>query len=393
METKIQFFRVSTEDIGVFPSPEEEKKPIGLAEAGTSPPPVGEFQGLVEAGQPDWWLSHPLSGCIKSELISLLEPGEQATFEAEEVQQVVRFPGAGATNKNFTYQVTILLPAYNEQEAIGQVLQEIVEAMASTGIPYEILVVDDGSTDGTAEIAQGFARQCQACPVRVLRLPENRGAGAARKVGIRLARGEIIVMLDADGSYPAQCIPELLRYFPQYDQVNGARTSEQGRWPWLRRPAKWLIRKLACSLTGKHIPDLNTGMKAFKRRAMLPWLWVVPDGFSCVTTMTLAFLTNGYMVKYVPIPYRPRIGQSKFHPLRDTAAYLSTVLRMVLYFCPLRIFLPLACLILALGMLKSMGSFLLTGSMQESDMVVLTAGLMTGMLGMLAEVCVAHHRH
>ena len=290
------------------------------------------------------------------------------------------------------YQLTVLLPAYNEEQAIGRVLEEIVEALARASVRYEILVVDDASTDRTAEVAEHFGRDCWQCPVRVVRCPENRGAGAARKVGIRDARGEIVVMLDADGTYPADAIPELLRHFPAYDQVNGARTSEQGTLPWLRRPAKWFIRKLACYLTGHKIPDLNTGLKAFKRDAMLPWLWVVPDGFSCVTTMTLAFLTNGYSVKYVPTAYRPRIGHSKFHPVKDTLSYLSTVLRMVLYFRPLKVFLPLAGLMIAAGVAKSVLSFVLTGSMQESDIVVITAGFMTCMLGLLAEVIVAHHR-
>lgn len=288
--------------------------------------------------------------------------------------------------------MTILLPAYNEELAIGRVLEEIVQAMSHQPLRYEILVVDDASTDRTAAAAEEFARTCRECPVRVVRCPENRGAGAARKVGIRAARGEIVVMLDADGSYPAAAIPELLRHFPAYDQVNGARTSEQGTLRWLRRPAKWFIRKLACYLTGHRIPDLNTGLKAFKREAMLPWLWVVPDGFSCVTTMTLAFLTNGYAVKYVPTSYRKRIGRSKFHPVKDTAAYLSTVLRMVLYFRPLKVFLPLAGLVTVAGAAKSVLSFAVTGSMQESDIVVMTAGFMTGMLGLLAEVIVAHHR-
>ncbi len=288
--------------------------------------------------------------------------------------------------------LTVLLPAYNEQEAIGTVLAEVVEALENRLFQYEILVVDDGSTDGTARVVQQFARECWQCPVRLIRHPERRGAGAARKTGIRQARGEVIVMLDADGSYPAAAIPELLRYFPQYDQVNGARTSEQGRWPWLRVPAKWLIRKLACYLTGRRIPDLNTGLKAFRREEMLRWLWVVPDGFSCVTTMTLAFLTNGYSVKYVPVAYRPRIGRSKFHPIKDTLSYLSTVLRIVLYFRPLRIFLPLAAAVLALAAAKSWHSFTTTGTLQESDIILFTAGMMTGVLGLLAEVVVAHHR-
>jgi glycosyltransferase involved in cell wall biosynthesis len=297
--------------------------------------------------------------------------------------------------------LTVLLPAYNEELAIRGVLEEIVETLSAgcdgEPIEYEILVVDDASTDRTAEVVEQFAAECWQCAqenvaVRLIRCPENRGAGAARKVGIRAARGELIVMLDADGTYPAAAIPELLRHFPAYDQVNGARTSERGTLPWLRTAAKWLIRMLACYLTGKKIPDLNTGLKAFRRDAMLPWLWVVPDGFSCVTTMTLAFLTNGYAVKYVPVEYRRRIGHSKFHPLRDTLSYLSTVLRIVLYFRPLKIFMPLAGLMVSLGAVKSLWSFYATTSMQESDIVVLVAGFLTGMLGLLAEVIVAHHR-
>jgi glycosyltransferase involved in cell wall biosynthesis len=288
--------------------------------------------------------------------------------------------------------VTILLPAYNEALAIECVLEEIVGTLASE-IDLEILVVDDGSTDDTADRAEQFATHCWQCPVRVIRCPQNRGAGAARKVGIRAAAGDVVVMLDADGSYPAAAVLDLLQWFPAFDQVNGARKSEQGSLPWLRRPAKWFIRKLACYLTGQNIPDLNTGLKAFKRDAMLSWLWVVPDGFSCVTTMTLAFLTNGRAVKYVPVDYRKRIGKSKFHPIHDTLAYLATVLRMVLYFRPLKIFLPAAGCALLAGIAKSAHSFLRTGSMQESDVVVLVAGFLTAMLGLLAEVIVAHHRH
>lgn len=290
------------------------------------------------------------------------------------------------------WQLTVLLPAYNEEQAILGVLEEIVDALSRESIAYEILVVDDGSTDRTAELVNRFAANCWQCPVRLIQTPQRRGAGAARKVGIRAAHGEVIVMLDADGSYTPASIPEIFRHFPAYDQVNGARTSEQGTLPWLRGPAKWVIRKLACYLTGHRIPDLNTGLKAFKRDEMLRWLWVVPDGFSCVTTMTLAFLTNGYAVKYVPTEYRPRIGRSKFHPIHDTLSYLTTVLRIVLYFRPLKVFLPISGLLMIAGAAKSLLSFAWTGSMQESDIVVLMAGFMTCMIGLLAEVIVAHHR-
>jgi glycosyltransferase involved in cell wall biosynthesis len=291
-----------------------------------------------------------------------------------------------------TLDVTVLLPAFNEEAAIEHVLAEIVEALADEPLKFEILIVDDASTDRTVAYAERFASRCTRCEIRILRRPENAGAGAARKDGVRGARGEVVVMLDADGSYPASSVRDLLRYFPDYDQVNGARTSEQGTMPLLRRPAKWLIRRLACYLTGREIPDLNTGLKAFKRDAMLEWLWVVPNGFSCVTTMTLAFLTNGYAVKYVPTPYRKRIGKSKFHPIKDTLAYLNTVVRITSYFRPLRVFMPAAALVLGTGVAKSVYSFVSTGTMQESDVVLLTAGFLTAMFGLLAEIVVAHHR-
>lgn len=288
--------------------------------------------------------------------------------------------------------VSVVIPVFNEERAIGSVLREVVTAMDETGASYEVLVVDDGSTDGTGEAVRAAAREIWTAPVRLIERAEQGGAGAARKTGIRAARGEIVVMLDGDGSYPASAIPEMLSYFPVYDQVNGARTSEQGTHAWLRRPAKWFIRRLACHLTGKSIPDLNTGLKALKREVLLPYLGLVPDGFSCVTTMTLCFLANGYLVKYVPTPYRRRIGRSKFHPLKDTAAYLSTVVRIVLCFRPLRVFAPLAALVTAAGVAKGLYSFSATGSLQESDVILLVGALLTFVLGLLAEVVVAQHR-
>jgi glycosyltransferase involved in cell wall biosynthesis len=280
--------------------------------------------------------------------------------------------------------VSIVLPAYNEEAAIAKVIDDVHFAMKPTKYDYEILVVDDHSADGTAEIAKSKS-------VRVVRRPVQGGSGAARRTGIVNAHGEIIVMLDCDGSYEATDIPKLLDYFPEYDQVNGARTSEQGTLKFLRAPAKWLIRHLACYLTQTKIPDLNTGLKAFKKDIMLKYLWVLPDGFSCVTTMTLAFLSNGYAVKYIPTTYHKRIGQSKFHPFKDTAAYLNTVIRMVMYFKPLRFFMPLAGLLIVLGILKSLWSLSATHSLQESDIIIFLTALMMASLGLIADLIVTYH--
>ncbi len=296
------------------------------------------------------------------------------------------------TNERQTHEeapeVSIVLPAYNEQEAIGKVIDAVQAAMANTGYRYEIVVVDDCSTDATAERAAEKG-------VRVIRHATNRGSGAARRTGILEARGEIIVMLDADGTYDAASIPTLLKYFPEYDQVNGARTSEQGTYKLLRSAAKALIRWLAIYLSGTKIPDLNTGLKAFKRSIMLDYLWVLPDGFSCVTSMTLAFLTNGYRVHYVPTPYYPRIGKSKFHPLADTAAYLATVVRICTYFRPLRVYGPLGLGFVAVGVAKSLYDVFFRAekhSLEESDIILVTAGILLGAIGLLADLIVAQRR-
>lgn len=278
-----------------------------------------------------------------------------------------------------TMKISVVLPAYNEELAIGKVIDDIQAVMSQNKYDYEVLIVDDNSTDKTAEIAKQKG-------VRVVHRSVNAGAGAARRTGIRAAEGDVIVMLDADGTYECKDIPKLLEHFPAFDQVNGARTSEKGTLKFLRAPAKWLIRQLACYLTGVNIPDLNTGLKAFKRDIMLKYLWVLPDGFSCVTTMTLAFLCNGYAVKYVPTDYHPRIGKSKFHPIRDTANYINVIVRMVMYFKPLRVFGPLTFFLFTFGIVKSILSLIWTQSLQESDIIIFMTATVLFALGLIADL-------
>jgi glycosyltransferase involved in cell wall biosynthesis len=283
--------------------------------------------------------------------------------------------------------LTVLLPCYDEEEAIGPVIRELREALSGWPGRYEILVVDDASTDHSVERAEAEG-------VRVARRVQNAGAGAARKTGIREARGRLVAMLDADGTYPAKHLPQLLSFFPEWDQVNGARTSEQGTIRWLRTPAKWAIRKLAEWIAGRSIPDLNTGMKVFKRDQMLHYLWCIPDGFSCVSSMTLAFLCNGHAVRWEPIDYRERIGQSKFHPVKDAARYMGTVVRIVMYFRPLRVFVPLALGVGALAVVKGFWSWQISAkhTLQESDIIIALAAVMIGVVGLLADLIVAQRR-
>ncbi len=285
-----------------------------------------------------------------------------------------------------TIYTSIVIPSYNEEEAIGPVIDDVRAAMGSTDYDYEIVVVDDCSTDRTAQIAKEKG-------ARVVERKINGGSGASRKTGTRAARGEIIVMLDADGTYTASDIPKMLELFPDWDQVNGARTSEEGTLKLLRVPAKWFIRQLAIYLSGVHIPDLNTGLKAFKRDIMLKYLWVLPQGFSCVTTMTLAFLCNGYAVTWIPTEYHKRIGQSKFHPIKDTTRYLTTVVRMVMYFNPLRVFMPVSLFLLSAGLCRgAYDSLVLNKGLQEGDIILTLGGVLIGVMGLLADLIVAQGR-
>jgi glycosyltransferase involved in cell wall biosynthesis len=284
--------------------------------------------------------------------------------------------------------LTVLLPSFNEEEAIGPVIREIRDALREWPGTYEILVVDDASTDETAQraVAEG---------VRVLKRPENGGSGASRKTGTRAAKGRIVAMLDADGTYVAADLPQLLSYFPDYDQVNGARTSEQGTHKALRFSAKLVIRKLAEFISGKRIPDLNTGLKLYKRDLMLQYLWCMPDGFSCVTSMTLAFLCNGHPVKYVSVDYRKRIGRSKFHPVKDAAKYFATMLRIIMYFRPLRVFWPMSLVVMGLTLVSAAYHTYKKGyfGLEDSEVILAVTSLMVLVIGLLADLIVAQRRH
>lgn len=199
--------------------------------------------------------------------------------------------------------VSVVLPVYNEAGHLEEEIDRIRAALDDSHYSYEIIVVDDGSDDGSGEKLKALEG------IRLIQLPVNRGSGTARKVGTRAAYGDVVVWTDVDMTYPNDTIPELVKELEGYDQVVGARTSEQGTHKFLRVPAKWTIRKLAAYLANTEIPDLNSGFRAFRRDVALQFLHLLPTGFSCVTTITMTFLANGYTVKYVPIEYAERAGR------------------------------------------------------------------------------------
>lgn len=239
--------------------------------------------------------------------------------------------------------VSLVIPAYNEEKGIEGVLQRL--SKLDLGVPVEIVVVEDGSTDGTADVLARLDGRIAG--LRVVRHGLNRGYGAALKTGFAHASHEVVVITDADGTYPEARIRELLeRIDDGADMAVGARLGADVHIPLVRRPAKAFLRWLASYLAETKIPDLNSGLRAFRRELVLRYRPILPNGFSFTTTITLASLTNDHRVDYVTIDYAKRSGRSKIRPIRDTLGFTQLIVRTVLYFNPLRVLLPLALVVL-----------------------------------------------
>lgn len=240
--------------------------------------------------------------------------------------------------------VSVILPAYQEELGVGQQIDQVIRILHEMGIPHEIILVDDGSSDRTADIA--FEKG-----IRVLRSCVNQGYGASLKKGILKARFERIVVMDADGTYGAKYIPDLLKFLDTADMVVGARIGEDVHIPSIRKPAKKFLTWLGERISGQKILDLNSGLRSFRRAYVRQYFHILPDGFSFTTTITLGFLSDNYRIVYLPIDYHQRIGRSKIVP-RNFFDFIILVLRIAIYFEPLRVFLPLSFSCGVLGILK-----------------------------------------
>lgn len=283
--------------------------------------------------------------------------------------------------------VSVVIPAYNEELAIEHDITLIRTTLDAAGYDWELIVVDDGSTDRTAEIAESLGAV-------VLRHAQNKGTGGARTTGVRYARGEIVIMTDADGTYPNQDMPVLIeKVRGGYDMAVGARRKERGTLRFLRTPAKEFIRRLASFMTGTPIPDLNSGLRAFRKEVVLRFIGLLPNTHSWVSTITLAMLSNGYRVAFVPIDYYPRIGKSTFHPLRDSYNYLTLVFRALTYFNPLKLFLPVSAFVFTFGVVKLLYDNFVRHDIRESDILLILMGVLIAMMGLLADLIVATNRH
>ncbi|GAB2493276.1 glycosyltransferase family 2 protein [Nocardiopsis aegyptia] len=297
---------------------------------------------------------------------------------------------ASAQEQDAPVRVTIVLPCFNEEEHVIDEVKRICAAMDASDHTYELLAVDDASTDDT--LARLRDAEAHYPHMRIIAFGHNGGSGTVRRIGSQRARGEYVVWTDADMSYPNERIPELVSILddePGVDQVVGARTQEMGTHKALRVPAKWAIRKIAESLTNTRIPDLNSGLRVFRRDVARPYLRLLPPGFSCVTTITLAFLSNQHPVKYVPIEYAKRAGTSKFHFVRDAYRYILQVLRMVMYFNPLKVLMPPSLALLGLGAAKFVFDQVRHPLyIPNNTVMILMTGLIIAAIALLADLIV-----
>ncbi len=286
-----------------------------------------------------------------------------------------------ATMNLDTCKVSLVVPAYNEEQAIAGVLEAVLTVLRDAGLAdFEVLVVDDGSTDRTAEIARSTGA------VKLIQHPRNRGYGAAIKTGIRRARHPWIAITDADGSYPNERLPELLAAAGDAAMVVGARTAADAAQSWLRNIPKAVLRRYAEWLTRTDIPDLNSGLRVFRKDAVQRLLKLLPDGFSLTSTLTMALMHNDEDVRFVPVGYAARIGKSKIRPLRDSLNFLMLIIRTGTYFAPFRVFMPPAATLFALFLLSAVYDVAVLRNLTEKSLILLTLSMNLGIYALLADM-------
>lgn len=241
-------------------------------------------------------------------------------------------------------KASIVIPCYNERNAIRETLEEIFETLdQSNHTDIDVIVVNDGSTDGSEHLLNSLIEEMHDRPLTIVNHKRNRGYGASLKSGIRRSQSEYICITDADGTYPNSRIPDLLKtvYDRELDMLVGARIGNDVNYSKIRSIPKMILVPWVSFLCGVDVPDMNSGLRVFRRNLALDFLKLLPDGFSFTTTITICLLRNKYLVEFTPIGYTKRIGKSHIKPVKDTLRFTQLILRTGMYFAPLRLLSPL----------------------------------------------------
>jgi len=275
--------------------------------------------------------------------------------------------------------ISVVIPEYNEEKNIKPLYAKLKQALGEgeANIGYEIIFVDDGSTDNTYKLATGTG-------IKVIRHPYNKGYGAALKTGIRNAKADIVLFMDADRQHQPSDIKKLIQYIGEYDMVVGART-KKSKISLLRRPGKKILSITANHLAGMKIPDLNSGFRALKKDVAMEFMHILPNSFSFSTTITLALINLGYSVKYVPIEAPERVGTSKIKPFRDGFNFIMLIIRTVVLFNPLKVFLPAAIILFICGFFYLSYELVLHLNVPDSAVLLIVSSILIFFFGIFAD--------
>lgn len=275
-------------------------------------------------------------------------------------------------------KVSIIIPAYNEARSIGSVVEDVASVLRSGNFDYEIIVIDDGSSDNTA-------REAARAGALVFRHPYNIGNGAAVKSGIRAARGEVFVFMDGDGQHDPNDIARMLKYIPDYDMVVGARSFEAQASFW-RALGNKAFNWFASYVAKFRIPDLTSGFRAVKADIARSFLYLLPNTYSYPTTITLGVLRSGNSVKYLPIHmHRRQTGSSQVSMVRDGVRFFMIITRICTLYSPMRIFLPVSFLMFLLGTINYAMTYFSQGRFTNMSALLYATSILIFMMSLISE--------
>ncbi|MBT6052580.1 MAG: glycosyltransferase family 2 protein [Candidatus Scalindua sp.] len=247
--------------------------------------------------------------------------------------------------------VSVVIPAYNEKDSIKSTIRQVQEVLQD--YTYEIIVVDDGSDDGTCELSKDQG-------AKVVQHPHNIGYGRSIKSGITVTEYDTIVIVDADGTYPIERMPDLIaEYQKGFNMVVGLRTGKHYWESWLKMPLRIILKFLVEFTAGSKIPDINSGLRVFSKKDILPYFSHLCGTFSFSTSVTLAYILDGKFISYIPIKYHKRSGATKVRMLRDSLRTIQYIVQTILYYNPIKLFLCLSVgvLIVSMGLIVASAGF------------------------------------
>ena len=286
-------------------------------------------------------------------------------------------------------KTSIIIPCYNEKHAIRETIECIWTVVRKSAITnVEIIAVNDGSTDGSEHVLNSLAAESQAGELLVIHHNRNQGYGAALKTGIRRSQSDYICITDADGTYPNERIPELIQKITSndLDMVVGARIGENVDYSKIRSIPKMILVPWVSFLCGTEVPDMNSGLRIFRRDRSLDFLKLLPDGFSFTTTITICLLRNRYAVEFIPISYTKRIGKSHIKPFRDTLRFTQLILRTGMYFAPMRLLAPLIAALAVLFTISGIYDLTALNNLTDKTVLLGFASLNVFLFALLADM-------